>query len=554
MSDINAPPRIQVTTVVFTPTSTDIFTSSDLSEPIDVNQQSSDSPYLRLTVFPTSNGKNIQSIEIYYFNPTMNPPRLNEILDNPEILAAMAFSMNGNDTTFLDKLTTYMRSLPSDDVSVIIKEYTKYINGGLIIDGFVAGIASYLAFLLLNENSVFVNQMPFQFCAPFNIDSCNSVNRNMFQYISFPLTSLCKISHNILLQLVLFIQSFINIWDPLFIDGPVIGPTSETRMCMDIISGFSHYVSSSLAHTQSQNDIISQQLSSLESRLQSHVDITISKMKRELHNLIVDTRASVDALTNSHTPSEPINTTQNPSINKCHPESSTIILEESTDKSASTILLNSSPISENARISDIIQLRNTSGSIHSGSKIQRQIDNETSKLINLIIENKRNELINEIHSQINSRFSDIERQIDILHNKLNCISTENISITNGSTDRHIDQSIDTSLYIRNPQSHEQIVESNNRITYEPKIFVETDSTHNKIENFTKRHEVSPGGRSPGSFTNQQESVSRHSPNVEHKSDIRERNEGEIININSPGYIPSKGINRYQWTRRKIPGF
>lgn len=199
-------------------------------------------PHLRIQIVPTADDKNISEIKVSYYNPSFSPPRLNEKLDDHSVFQALVFSMKGDEATLFDKANIYMNNLSNDEISMIIKEYGKYIQDGTVLDGFISGLAAYLSFLLLMENGIFANQLPFQFTSPVLVNSGNAVNRNMFQYLSLPLTALSKISNGILLQLVLFIQTFINLWEPMFTDGPIIGSGIETRMHMEIVTGLSQNI------------------------------------------------------------------------------------------------------------------------------------------------------------------------------------------------------------------------------------------------------------------------------------------------------------------------
>jgi hypothetical protein len=224
---------------------------------------------------------------------------LNEDISDPNVFTALTYSMKGSGTTLIDRAIPYMKTLPADEVSVIVKEYSKYIENGLVIDGLVAGIGAYMAFLLLNENGAFSNQMPFQFGSPCAVHAGNTVNHNMFSYLSLPLTALSRTATGILSQLVVFIQSFINIWDPLFAPGPIIGGINEARMCMEVISGYSNHVSASITKAQSDYDGLVAKTKEMESRLQGQVDDAINRMRREINNLLIETKTSIREI--SHT-------------------------------------------------------------------------------------------------------------------------------------------------------------------------------------------------------------------------------------------------------------
>lgn len=278
--------HIQLTSVIFTPTLTSIGESRALTS----------EPSLKIQIVPNRNGKDIESISVRYSNPNVTPSRLSEDITDNNIFKSLTYSMKGDGATLVDRAIVYMRSIPKDDVSVIAKEYSKYIEDGLIIDGLVAGIGAYITFLLLNENGAFVNQMPFQFGSPCTVQSGNVVNHNMFSYLSLPLMALSKTATGILLQLVLFIQSFINIWDPLFSPGPTIGPSNEARMCIEVISGYSTHVTASMAKAQSDYSDTIAKTKDIEERLQEHVDESLKKMRREINNLVIEAKASIREL------------------------------------------------------------------------------------------------------------------------------------------------------------------------------------------------------------------------------------------------------------------
>jgi hypothetical protein len=268
--------RIHTTSVIFTPTLTSIGTSHLLTS----------DPTLKIQIFPSDDGKEIESIQIRFSNFTQ---RLSEDIIDAVVFQSLTYSMKGDGNTLLDRVTAYMRSIPQDDVSVIAKEYSKYIDDGFIIDGLVAGIGAYIAFLILNENSFFINQMPFQFSSPCTVHSGNAVNHNIFTYLSLPLMAMSKTATGILLQLVLFIQSFINIWDPLFIPGPIIGCSNEARMCVEVVTGYSTHITGAMA--KSQSDYLA-----IENKLQEHIDSSLKQMRREINNLLIDAKDSIKEL------------------------------------------------------------------------------------------------------------------------------------------------------------------------------------------------------------------------------------------------------------------
>lgn len=280
-------PRIHPTTVTFTPTSAYVGDSN----------VASNTAYIKVQVLPTGNGKDIESVQIWYFNPDAVPSRLNEKLSETNIFRQLIFNIKGSKSTLVDKAAEYMHALSSDEIAIIVKEYTKYVDSnGVLIDVFIAGIGAYLGFLLLNENGAFTNQMPFQFGVLHPVRSGMTLTRNMFEYLSLPLTALIRSGQGILLQLVLFIQSFINLWEPLFLDGPILNTNHTARMALEVISGLAQHVTTTLVRTQELNAAISRQLSSVETRLQSYVDDALVKLRREFNNLVAESRGAIKEL------------------------------------------------------------------------------------------------------------------------------------------------------------------------------------------------------------------------------------------------------------------
>ena len=230
--------HIDNTVVIFTPTTTSIGDISLLSAYLP-------STYLRIHVISEKNGKNLHNIKISYANAETSTHLVEEIKDE-NILHMITFSMRGEDESLYDRVMEHLGTLEDKEIAIIEKEYRKYGKVS-IINGFAIGVATYLTFLLLQENNAFIGQMPFQFATPVTVESANSVNHNMFQYLSLPLTALANIVKGLQMQLVTFVQTFINIWDPAFLPGPIIGMQAEARLCMEVVSGISQYTSIMLA-------------------------------------------------------------------------------------------------------------------------------------------------------------------------------------------------------------------------------------------------------------------------------------------------------------------
>lgn len=278
-------------------------------------------PYLRIKITPSIDERNIAQLDFWYSNPETTPSRLNETLHDKSVFQSLTCSIISTNVSqgnsLVDRVISYILTLPQEEVSVITKEYSKYIETkpntnkhqedplglrsfnsfGILLNGFISGIAAYIVFLLLNENSAFINQLSFQISTPSPLNSGTIFNRHMFQYLSLPFTALSKVSHGLLLQLVVFIQSFINIWEPVFIEGPSIEPINEARIAIEVLGGFSNYVTGEVARANSQREAVLASINSVETRLQTTINDSLTKLRREINNLVIETRHTIGELT-----------------------------------------------------------------------------------------------------------------------------------------------------------------------------------------------------------------------------------------------------------------
>lgn len=240
-------------------------------------------------------GDDLTSIKYQYYNPVDKVTRLVGTIDDETTLSGLKCSLIGDDESIISKIRRYANSLPSDELSIIVNQYENYVDG-TFLDGVLAGIVGYLVFLHLLETPIFVNQLPFQFNIPFRANSGLIVNRNMFNYLSLILTSLIRSTSGLLQHFTSFIQEFINIWEPMFTDGPVIGVSNETRMCLEVITGFSHHLTRKASSMKSDQDDVNNSIGAIEKRLQSMVDQAINRMRRDMNNLVIDTQKSISSL------------------------------------------------------------------------------------------------------------------------------------------------------------------------------------------------------------------------------------------------------------------
>lgn len=279
----NSGPLIHPTTVIFTPTTAII--GDRLSSP--------DSSYLKVLVLPTPDGKDIESVEVWYYDPSSSPIRLNEKIADEHVFKQLIRYLNGNYDTLISGIADHMqRIIHQDHIAIIEKEYTKYISDGSLLDGFIAGIGAYLAFLLLNENGVFSNQMPFQFGVVYPVSSGITITGNMFEYLSLAFTALSQSSQGILLQMILFIQTFVNLWGSVFQLGPDINASHTARITMDVIGGFAQNVTKELALARE----TTAELNKVEAELKSHMNDELVKIRREINNIVAEARNAIKDL------------------------------------------------------------------------------------------------------------------------------------------------------------------------------------------------------------------------------------------------------------------
>lgn len=241
---------------------------------------------------------NIETIKVLCINPNGNPIRFNESITDTEILGNVTQSLVGSGS-LMRRITEYVHSLASDDKLVIEAEYKKYEIDDIVF-GFVASLGVYIGFILLNSISVFTNQLPIQFTLPYdNPGSC--ISKNVFHYLSLPMIALSKIVsltgsdsfYGTLLQLTLFIQTFMNIWEPVFVEGPFIPCFMETKMCIQTLNSFSQCVISELHRYKISQESIESRLLAIESRLSKSIEDSIVKMNSNVNALITETRENL---------------------------------------------------------------------------------------------------------------------------------------------------------------------------------------------------------------------------------------------------------------------
>lgn len=275
--------RIQSLYVICTPDSTTV--SSTLA-PLS-------GPHLLITAQARADGTGVESISVVYYDHDATPSRIHASVADAEIFHALTSYMKGTGATIAAKCDSYMNQLPRDDVSVIVREYGTYFQEGRILDGFIAGIASYVSLLLLLEHGAFISRMPFQFSVPTTVKSGHAVTGNMLSHMALPLTALAKITTGVLGQIVSFVQTFINMWDTAFVPGPEIGSKNETRMCLEIITGMTQHTTEALAQIERDRQAITTLIEKLGADLRKDMAVQVTLFRRELSNINAEARASV---------------------------------------------------------------------------------------------------------------------------------------------------------------------------------------------------------------------------------------------------------------------
>lgn len=242
--------------------------------------------YIQIKVGVSGDGTDITRIEVVYVNADL---RIQEELSNDTVFQSATLSMRGSGEHFLHRVQEYAGSLSPDDIAIINQEYGAWIQDGTFLDAVVAGLGAYLGFIFMNENGIFANQMPFQFTLPCAVHTGNAVNSNMFEYASLPLTALAKAATGPLREFAVFVESFINIWTPLFSPGPTISNAIQSRLTLEIISGYASHVNSKFAEIQRQHA----ELLEYQDCIHKRCDDAVARTQRDLANLVMSTQESL---------------------------------------------------------------------------------------------------------------------------------------------------------------------------------------------------------------------------------------------------------------------
>lgn len=247
-----------------------------------------DDEFLKIDIIPTSNGDNIRKIKIVFFDCEFGSTKIFEEICEERILSSINNSIKGDDySCLLEKVDKYVSCLSREDREIIEREFERYCL--CIQDIIIFGIVSYLSFILLSENDLLVSRLPFQFCIPYSISSGMLLTRNTIKYMTLPISTLIKSTDGIMLQLFTFIQSFINIFDQMFHKGQTIDPLIETKLSVDVLSGYSQYIINELTSCSIQNEIqndIQQKIRHSEVRMYSFINEEIDKIRDECYKIL----------------------------------------------------------------------------------------------------------------------------------------------------------------------------------------------------------------------------------------------------------------------------
>lgn len=235
--------------------------------------------YIKVQV-KTKRKMDLKAIKAFSFQEGVYAKEEININHNKETFSSLLNCINTPGDNLSQKVNFYLKSLSSEEVAIIKHEYMKYVDSQEphdLLHIFTAGLCSYLALIMLIHHPLFTNQLPFYFVFPCTIDSEHVCTINTFRYLSIPLTMMLKFCKGPLLEMVLFVQSFINLWEPLFIKGPEIGIANEARMYVDIISSLAQYVSASMIQANLLIQGYLNKIKDLESIIEKQVEKVVNK-------------------------------------------------------------------------------------------------------------------------------------------------------------------------------------------------------------------------------------------------------------------------------------
>lgn len=126
------------------------------------------------------------------------------------------------------------------------------------------------------------------------------LSRSVFRYMSLPLAALASVGVGAIGQLVRFVQGFINMWECAYGPGPEMDSMYMTQMGIEITMGVVRVTLDRLQHsemaTQAAVRELVESVQCVESKLAGRVTQTMDRCKREVHNLMMETREALREL------------------------------------------------------------------------------------------------------------------------------------------------------------------------------------------------------------------------------------------------------------------
>ncbi len=265
-------------------------------------------PYLILCIEPNEHSAGIETVRAVYndgirrFRKSLTDVQNVDLFLNSDSLKS--------EGSLADKVTQYLSFYDETDVADLtlstITDTTGMIRDPtsspvqMGVDAFVIGVAGYLAGLnFLLEDDVYTT-LPFPFTLPFHTVADNTLNTNMFKYISYPCTAVVTHSTYCASRLLLdHILKFCNEWGPIFDEGPVL---DFSTVILDTVSGYCKLTVSDLSEFHQNSLYLRDELANLNTNLhtsgkevletlETHLAVSISTFKEDLCTLFAQKEA-----------------------------------------------------------------------------------------------------------------------------------------------------------------------------------------------------------------------------------------------------------------------
>jgi hypothetical protein len=177
--------------------------------------------------------------------------------------------------SILEIFNHHILTINNDDLISITNEYAKYHSDNLF-KSFIAGCLAYSAFHLMLQDGKFSQYLPFRVTIP-----CydNIFSKSIFSLTSLLLSVYSQISNGIVSTLSTFIQSFMNIWEPLFKTGTDVPMIVQTKLNSEILTGVASHISGMI---DIQQQTVSNSLKTFELYIDSKVNNYLSQMTKTI--------------------------------------------------------------------------------------------------------------------------------------------------------------------------------------------------------------------------------------------------------------------------------